>query len=116
MASTEQLTEIRLRDRDIPGCVELVAEANWNQTADDWRTMLALGEGFGLVAPGGKLVATSLALPYASGGFGWISMVLVTGAWRRKGLATRLMASAMEALSRDGLVAILDATPAGRAV
>ncbi len=119
MASTEDdatLREIRLGTGDIPGCVALVTEVRWNQTADDWRTMLALGEGYGLVAPDGTLVATSLALPFPSGGFGWISMVLVTEQWRRKGLATRLMDRAMAALARDGLVAILDATPAGRTV
>jgi GNAT superfamily N-acetyltransferase len=116
MGSTEVLPEIRLGPGHIPGCVALVAEANWNQTADDWRTMLSLGEGFGLVDPAGTIVATSLALPYASGGFGWISMVLVTGSRRRQGLATRLMESAMQSLAAKNLTAILDATPAGREV
>lgn len=116
MESTEALREIRLGPAEIPGCVALVMEAHWNQTANDWETMLSLGEGYGLVAPDGRLVATSLALPFASGGFGWISMVLVTERWRRKGLATRLTDRAMAALARDGLVAILDATPAGRPV
>jgi GNAT superfamily N-acetyltransferase len=110
------LTELRLGAGHIPGCVALSAEARWNQTADDWRTMLELGEGFGLVDGGGTLVATSLALPFASGGFGWISMVLVTESRRRQGLATRLMESAMRALAAQGLTAILDATPAGREV
>ena len=116
VANAAALAEIGLSDQHIPGCVALVAEARWNQTADDWRMMLSLGEGFGLVDPQGKLVATSLALPFVSGGFGWISMVLVTETHRRKGLATRLMASAMAALEARKLVAILDATPAGREV
>ncbi len=116
MGSTERLAEIRLADEHIPGCVALVTEARWNQTADDWRIMLALGEGFGLVDAQGTLVATSLALPFPSGGFGWISMVLVTESHRRRGLATRLMESAMAALAARGLVSILDATPAGREV
>ena len=116
MASTDPLTEVRLGAGHIPGCVALVAEARWNQTADDWHTMLTLGEGFGLVDSQGTLVATSLALPYASGGFGWISMVLVTESRRRQGLATRLMESAMRSLAGQGLTAILDATPAGREV
>ena len=116
VANAAALAEIGLSDQHIPGCVALVAEARWNQTADDWRMMLSLGEGFGLVDPQGKLVATSLALPFVSGGFGWISMVLVTEMHRRKGLATRLMASAMAALEARKLVAILDATPAGREV
>ena len=78
--------------------------------------MLALGEGFGLVDGVGTIVATSLALPFASGGFGWISMVLVTEPHRRRGLATRLMESAMRSLASRRLTAILDATPAGREV
>ncbi len=110
------LTEIRLGPAHIPGGVALCVEARWNQTADDWRTMLELGEGFGLQDAAGTLVATSLALPFDTGGFGWISMVLVTEHWRRKGLATRLMQSAMDALAKRKLVAILDATPAGREV
>lgn len=116
MGSTEALTEILLGAQHIPGCVALSAEARWNQTADDWRTMLVLGEGFGLVDAAGTIVATSLALPFASGGFGWISMVLVTGSRRRQGLATRLMESAMRSLAAQKLTAILDATPAGREV
>jgi predicted N-acetyltransferase YhbS len=111
-----RLSEIRLGAGHVPACVALSAEARWNQTADDWRTMLALGEGFGLVNDAGTIVATSLALPFESGGFGWISMVLVTESERRKGLATRLMESAMRSLESKGLVAILDATPAGREV
>jgi GNAT superfamily N-acetyltransferase len=110
------LCEIRLGPAHIPDCFALCVEARWNQTADDWRTMLELGEGFGLVEGSGKIVATSLALPFPSGGFGWISMVLVTERWRRKGLATRLMESAMQALEERKLTAILDATPAGREV
>ena len=116
MGSTEALSEIRLGAEHVSGCVALSAEANWNQTADDWRTMLVLGEGFGLVDPAGTIVATSLALPFASGGFGWISMVLVTGARRRQGLATRVMGLAMQSLAAQNLTAILDATPAGREV
>lgn len=115
-ASADGLAEVHLAEEHIPGCVELVDEARWNQTADDWRTMLLLGEGFGLADPRGRLVATSLALPFESGGFGWISMVLVTESHRRRGLATRLMASATEALESRRLVAVLDATPAGREV
>jgi GNAT superfamily N-acetyltransferase len=115
-AAQGELREVRLGEEHIPGGAQLCVEVRWNQTADDWRTMLALGEGFGLVDPKGTLVATSLALPFPSGGFGWISMVLVTEAWRRKGLATRLMERAMEALEKKKLTAILDATPAGREV
>ena len=116
MGSTEAVSEIRLGAQHVTGCALLSAEAHWNQTAGDWRTMLALGEGFGLVDRRGAIVATSLSLPFPSGGFGWISMVLVTGSCRRQGHATRLMQSSMRALAAKNLTAILDATPAGREV
>jgi len=116
MGNIEALTQIRLGPGHVPGCVALSAEANWNQTAEDWRVMLDLGAGFGLVDAGGTIVATSLALPFASGGFGWISMVLVTQLRRRQGLATRVMALATQSLAAQDLTAILDATPAGREV
>ncbi len=116
MAGVGALAGTQLGVRHIPGCVALSAEARWNQTADDWQMMLSLGQGFGLVDPGGTLVATSLALPFESGGFGWISMVLVTESQRRKGLATHLMQAAIASLQAKDLVAILDATPAGREV
>lgn len=116
MGSTDTLAAIRLGPEHIPGCVRLCVEARWNQTAEDWGVMLSRGEGFGLVDQAGAIVATSLALPFTSGGFGWISMVLVAESHRRRGLATRLMESAMRSLAARKLTAILDATPAGREV
>lgn len=90
----------------------LSAEAGWNQTAEDWRLMLALGEGFGLWAQDGAPVASALALPYD--GFAWLSMVLVTAPWRRQGLASRLVARCLERISAAGRTPLLDATEAGR--
>ncbi|MCZ7562642.1 MAG: GNAT family N-acetyltransferase [Burkholderiales bacterium] len=109
------LVEHALDASHLAGCVALVAEANWNQNAADWRLMLTLGRGFGMSDAAGRLVATALALPF-EGRFGWISMVLVTADYRRRGLATRLMQRAIDALLAAGCVPLLDATPAGREV
>ncbi len=76
--------------------------------------MLRLGTGFA-VRDGGRVIATSLALPYPPV-FGWVSMVLVHEPYRRRGLATRLVERAMAVLKGDGLVPVLDATPAGAEV
>ena len=104
-----------LRPEDVEGAVALNAEAGWNQVAADWRFMLDLGAGFAVEAPGGRLVASGMVLPCAER-FAWIAMILVTGQWRRRGLATAIMARAI-ALCRDrGWVAGLDATEAGRPV
>ena len=63
----------------------------------------------------GAFVASALVLPF-DGPFAWISMVLVTGAHRRRGIATTLMAHCMARLDALGLTPVLDATDAGRQV
>jgi GNAT superfamily N-acetyltransferase len=93
----------------------LVREARWNQVAADWRVFLARGRVYALVTPEGRIVATTATLPYG-GRFAWISMVLVAGEYRRRGLATQLMRRAMDELAAARLVPVLDATPDGRAV
>ncbi|MGE0605035.1 MAG: GNAT family N-acetyltransferase [Xanthobacteraceae bacterium] len=92
----------------------LVKEAGWNQTAADWRIFLELGTVFA-IRDQGRVIATAATLPYG-GKFGWISMVLIAGSYRRQGLATRLMERCISSLTEAGVVPILDATPAGRTV
>jgi GNAT superfamily N-acetyltransferase len=104
----------RLTAADLPACLALSAEAGWNQTAADWRAVMAAGEVRGLVRDG-RIVATAAVLPWP-GPFGWICMVLVTAAERRQGHATALLDWAVARLGALGRVPGLDATPAGRAV
>lgn len=87
----------------------LSAEAGWNQTADDWKVFFAHGSVLG-ISDGDRLVATSAVLPYGDE-FAWLSMVLVTPEWRRRGLATCLVAVCNELLRKRGLAALLDAAP-----
>ena len=103
-----------LGEDDLEWALALSEEAGWNQVAADWLLMLRLGSGFA-VRDGGRVVATSLALPYPPA-FGWVSMVLVHEPYRRRGLATRLVERAMAVLRGDGLLPVLDATPAGAEV
>lgn len=100
---------------DIERGMDLVRAAGWNQTREDWSMLLRVGRCFGLHTDNGRLVATSAILPYPPA-FAWIGMVLVDPAWRRQGLASRLLDHAIGAIRADGLVPMLDATPAGRAV
>src|SRR5262245_31658441 len=90
-------------------------EAPWNQLAADWRIFLKLGRLYAVHTHQGRIVATTATLPYG-GRFAWISMVLVAGEYRRRGLATKLMQQAMRDLAAAKLVPVLDATPDGRAV
>ena len=100
---------------DIDDGLALVAEAGWNQTADDWRYLLSAGHGVGVRDAAGKVIATSTVLPYRPG-IGWIGMVLVAGSHRKRGIATRLLREAIDWCKAEGLVPALDATPAGREV
>lgn len=99
---------------DLGGAQALVAEAGWNQVRADWELFTELGAAFKVTAPGGEVAATAATLPFAR--FGWISMVLVAKRHRRQGIATVLLEHCIARLREQGLVPILDATPAGRTV
>jgi len=107
-------TPAPLRPDELGNAQALVAEVGWNQTERDWRMFLELGRVQAIRTDAGRVIATAATLPY--GGFGWISMVLVTAAWRRRGLASQLLRNAIDGLCGAGLVPVLDATPAGREV
>jgi GNAT superfamily N-acetyltransferase len=103
-----------LTEDEIGTASALVDAAGWNQNAQDWRLFLAHGTVYA-VRDSGRLVATAATLPH-EGRFAWISMVLVAKAFQRRGLATRLMRRSIDDLLTEGMVPILDATPAGREV
>jgi ribosomal protein S18 acetylase RimI-like enzyme len=104
-----------LSPAELDDVAALIAEAHWNQVAPDWRVFLAHGRVYAASTAAGRIIATTATLPYG-GRFAWISMVLVAGSYRRRGLATLLMRRAIDELVDGGLVPVLDATPAGRAV
>jgi GNAT superfamily N-acetyltransferase len=110
MASSEHV----LGEAHLAGCLALSESAHWNQSEADWRLMLGLGKGWGVTLDDGTLAASTLILPYGS--FAWVSMVLVLPQQRRNGYATQLLRRALAELGSLALIAILDATPAGREV
>ena len=115
MDDTEHLPTVQLDPRDAPAGLLLSAEAHWNQNEDDWRFFMSKGAVFGIRDRKGSLVATAALLPYTDSD-AWISMVLVTESFRRRGLATRLVDTCLNTAGKLGLTTWLDATPAGAAV
>jgi len=115
MVAIDDLVVRPLRPDDIAAACALNAEAGWNQVAADWRYMLDAGDGLAVEAPDGALIATGMVLPYG-GRFGWIAMILVTGAWQRRGIASEIMRRCIVRCREAGLVAGLDATEQGRPV
>ena len=77
--------------------------------------MIEHGHAVGYVEPDGLLVATALVFPFEDR-VAWISMVVVTPAHRRRGLATRLLRHCLAYCEQAGLTPVLDATEAGRRV
>jgi GNAT superfamily N-acetyltransferase len=108
-------TLLQLDAGDAAAALELSREANWNQNEADWKFFLTKGTVYGLRDSTSRLIATAALLPYTARE-GWISMVLVTESWRRRGQATRLIDACLDAAMRLGLTVWLDATPAGAAV
>ncbi len=105
----------RLGSEHVQAGVALSREPGWNQVEADWSMMIARGDAFGLSTPGGRLVASGVTVPFGRR-FGWISMILVTAEYRRRGFATQMMQRCIDALLARGLVPALDATPEGRRV
>jgi GNAT superfamily N-acetyltransferase len=115
MGAIDHLAISRLGAEDARAGLLLSEEAHWNQNEADWRFFLTKGTVFGVRDGDGRLIATAALLPYTSDN-AWISMVLVTATWRRRGLATKLLDACLEAAAKRGLTTWLDATPAGAAV
>jgi len=115
MADTDHIAIVELGPDDAPAGLALSTEAHWNQNEADWRFFLSQGIVFGVRDHAGNLIASAALLPYSSGN-AWISMVLVTASWRRRGLATKLVDACLAAAARQGLTTWLDATPAGASV
>ncbi len=115
MAVTEHLPISQLDASAAADGLKLSTEAHWNQTEADWEFFLTKGIVFGNRDRNGAVVATAALLPYTDTD-AWISMVLVTESWRRRGLATRLVDACLNTANRLGVTSFLDATPAGAAV
>jgi len=106
----------RLEFSDIPAAVRLKEAAGWNQTEADWRRLLKLEpDGCFAAIESDQLVGTTTTTRYGDE-LAWIGMVLVDPQYRRRGIATQLMETALAYL--DGKVAAvkLDATADGRPV
>src|SRR3954452_1823889 len=111
MGGIDQLAVLRLGAEAAREGLVLSTEAHWNQNEADWRFFLTRGTVFGIRDGDNRLIATAALLPYTSNN-AWISMVLVTQTWRRRGLATKLLDACLDRAAKQELTTWLDATPA----
>jgi GNAT superfamily N-acetyltransferase len=115
MAAFDILHRVELSPDDIGAGMALSTEAHWNQIEPDWLHFVTHGHAFGMRDETGRLVASAAALPY-DGPFGYVGMVLVTQDFRRRGIATELVAGCIDVLRERSLIPVLDATAAGAEV
>jgi GNAT superfamily N-acetyltransferase len=97
---------------DIPAGLGLCRSSRWNQVARDWEQFLSLNPGGARVAVMDEQVVASVATLDYGGRFGWVAMVLVDPARRRRGLGTMMLTAGLQLLEHVPIVR-LDATPAG---
>ena len=90
---------------DIGAGLSLCRAAGWNQLEADWRFFLSYP--CTVAEVDGQVAGTVATLPY-----GWVSMLLVSPAYRRRGIASALLEQALRDLNHLDTV-YLDATPAG---
>jgi GNAT superfamily N-acetyltransferase len=114
MAVTDPGSIVQLGPQEVRAGLALSDEANWNQTENDWRFFLTRGTVFGIRDRNDRVIATAAFLPFPPAA--WISLVLVTADWRRRGLATMLVQRCIDSIKAIDLTPWLDATPAGAAV
>lgn len=105
----------RLCAEDIPAAARLSAQAGWNQTEQDWQTLLDLSpEGCLTIEADGQLAATTTLLCYGRT-LAWIGMVLTAPEYQRRGFARRLLKRTLENADTMGIATIkLDATDQGQ--
>ena len=97
---------------DLPFGMSLKDHAGWNQTEEDWRSLLAFRpDGCFLALHDGEPAGTVTTIDH-SGAFGWVGMLLVTHELRGRGIGRTLLRRAVESLAHLPAVK-LDATPLG---
>lgn len=104
-----------LRTEDASAAFQLSAQAGWNQTEEDWRTLLDLApEGCLAMEVDGRLATTTTLICYGRR-LAWIGMVLTNPEYQRRGLARRLLEKALAQADQMGIETIkLDATEQGQ--
>ena len=105
----------RMRPGDIAAGMRLKSIAGWNQTDRDWKLFLDVNsDGCFVAVCAGGVVGTVTTIIYENR-IAWIGMMLVDPAYRRRGIATRLINHAVAWLGPD-ITVKLDATPLGKTV
>lgn len=105
----------KLTINDLGAAMELSTEAGWNQTSEDWCTLIELSpEGCLGIDVDGKLASTATLTCYGRR-LAWVGMVLTRIKYRGRGFARRLLIEALDLADRMEIESVkLDATDQGQ--
>ena len=115
MRESGRIVRRKLTVSDIPSAMQLSTEAGWNQTAEDWCTLIELTpEGSLAIEVDGQLAATTTLLCYGQR-LAWIGMVLTRMRYRGRGFARCLITEALGLADQTKIKTVkLDATDQGQ--
>ena len=102
-----------MNSADIPLGMSLKKAANWNQTAADWELLIQAGNSGNFIAEWKRQAVGTITTLNYQGKFGWIGVLLVDPAHRRKGIGRALLEKALHYAADLGPLR-LDATPLGK--
>lgn len=107
----------RMTSDDLRAALAFCRHTGWNQVEDDWSRLLRYEPHGCFVAEVDAIVAGTVTTTCYGTDLAWIGMMLVAPPFRRCGVATQLMQSALEyCRGRQVSCVKLDATPDGRFV
>ncbi len=106
-----------MRASDIADALQLCRTSGWNQLRADWLRLIQRDpEGSFVAEVDGRLAGTVTTIHYKDQ-LAWIGMMLVGEAFRRRGIATKLMNASLQHLESLSIQCVkLDATPLGQPV
>ncbi|HST12292.1 MAG TPA: GNAT family N-acetyltransferase, partial [Terriglobales bacterium] len=105
----------KLTPADIPAALTLSSEAGWNQTAEDWQTLVELSpHGCLAIEVDGEVASTATLTCYGQR-LAWIGMVLTRIKYRGRGFAMRLLNETLRLADDWEIESVkLDATDLGQ--
>jgi GNAT superfamily N-acetyltransferase len=104
-----------LTEADVVAALRLSTQAGWNQLETDWLRLLRLFPGQCLGGClDGQLIATATLATYGQR-LGWVGMILVDAAHRRRGYGAQMLDAILALADRLGIATTgLDATDLGQ--
>ncbi|MFE7060932.1 GNAT family N-acetyltransferase [Sutcliffiella sp. NPDC057660] len=95
-----------LKERDIPGLIELSTSVGWDYDKDEIQTIMSSGKVYGYKNDEGTIVSSAAVIPYGSN-LASIGMVIVHQDYRGQGLGKKLTQACLNSVSKDAAIMLI---------